>query len=43
MLVEKGTCSQFKFRFFIQCVQWAPDELEKQLAKNTWCPAQVYE
>jgi len=41
MLVEKGTCSQFKFRFFIQCVQWEKGELEKQMAKNTWCPAQV--
>ena len=37
----RPACSQFRFRFFIQCIKWSEKDLEKEVAKNVWMPAKV--
>lgn len=38
-LVKDGSCSQFRFKFFIQSMVWGPGQLENELDSQCWLPA----
>lgn len=38
-LVKDGSCSQFRFKFFIQTMAWGPGQLQNELDSDCWLPA----